>query len=199
MHSFIAERFVDTGDNELPLRSTKHAIKNQTVRNYFVQLGGDLEEEDLNYAFITSKEDERIGQWKSELEFAEGDDVTWLQSEINNLEKRASLVNQLLENAPTVADDKINQWCSGHLNSLTLTQRWMIYASWKRKALVVIEKGSRELEIKYRQLVKRLEVLRAQENAEVCSRLDVVGITTTGAAKQRGFLDRLSAKIGLKD
>ena len=189
---------MDTGGNELPFRSTKQSIKNETVRQYFVPSGADLEGESLHYAFVTSTEDEQIGQCKSALENAEGDDVTWYYEEINRLEKRASLVSQLLENAPTVDDDKINQWCSGHLNSLTLTQRWILYASWKRKAIALIEEGSRKLEKKYRDFVKRLEVLRAQESAEVCSQLDVVGITTTGAAKQRGFLDRLRAKIGLK-
>ena len=185
---------MDCGDIELPSEAKDgQPIKHQTIKNYSLL----QENKVMEYAFISSSEDaSRLGQLKTALESAEGDDVSWLQWHINELLNQANLVSQLLQIAPTVDDNQIHQWCAGHLNSLTFAQRWMMYASWKRKATIQIEESSQVIEKHYRRLVNQMEEIRAKESAEICSSLDVVGITTTGAAKQRGFLDHLKSKIG---
>ena len=185
---------MDCGDIELPSEAKDgQPIKHQTIKNYSLL----QENKVMDYAFISSSEDApRLGQLKTALESAEGDDVSWLQWHINELLKQANLVSQLLLIAPTVDDNQIHQWCAGHLNSLTFTQRWMMYASWKRKATIQIEESSQVIEKHYRRLFNQMKEIRAKESAEICSSLDVVGITTTGAAKHRGFLDHLKCKIG---
>ena len=196
---FTAERCVDSCNIELPieLKNGQHPIKYHTIKEYsLLQNGAVSDDQVMQYAFISSSEDARLGQWETALESAEGDDVRWFKGKINELQHQAYLVNQLLQIAPSVDSSKVRQWCAGDPLSLTLSQRWMIYASWKRKAMTLIEETIRVIEIKYRRIVKQLEEIRAKESAEICSSLDVVGITTTGAAKQRGFLDHLQCKIG---
>jgi hypothetical protein len=152
----------------------------------------------MKFAFISSTEDPRIPQWTNDMKSAEGDDVKWIKWQINGLKTQSSLIHQLLQVVPMMRDDQLREWCDRDfsLDSIPLPQRWMIYVSWKRRAHRLFDEASCRLEKKYHELVLRLQEVRARESAEVCSRVHVVGITTTGAAKQRGFLDHLKAKIG---
>ena len=192
----IFERFIDTDDME-PLVNVS-TERSRTAKRIVLPQGRKLEKDAMKFAFISSTEDPRIRQWMNDMKSAEGDDVKWIKWQVNELKTQSSLIHQLLQVVPTMRHDQLREWCERDftLDSIPLPQRWMIYASWKRKAHFLLEETSCRLEKKYHELVLRLQEVRARESAEVCARVHVVGITTTGAAKQRGFLDHLKAKIG---
>ena len=152
----------------------------------------------MKFVFVSSTEDPMIGQLKKDLESTEGEDSDWIKWRINELKTQSSLINQLLQTVPSMRAHQLREWLEKPLESIPLPQRWMIYIAWKRITNSLLDETSRMLERKYHELVKRLQDARAVESAEVCGKVHVVGITTTGAAKQRGFLNRLKSKIGTK-
>ena len=72
----------------------------------------------------------------------------------------------------------------------------MMYNSWKVKALEVLEKEAAQLEKFYFENANRLKDARNLESAEICQKADIVGLTTTGAARHRALLNHLKPKIG---
>ena len=54
----------------------------------------------------------------------------------------------------------------------------------------------RDTELDYEQCIQMYNELKGQALAALCRTADVVGMTTTGAAKNRSMLEALGAKIG---
>ena len=52
------------------------------------------------------------------------------------------------------------------------------------------------MELAYEGLIRTYNELKGQALADLCRAADVVGMTTTGAAKNRPMLEALGAKIG---
>jgi hypothetical protein len=71
-----------------------------------------------------------------------------------------------------------------------------MYNSWKVKALEIQEERAAQLEKLYFENANKLKDVRNLESAEICQKADIVGLTTTGAAKQRALLNHLKPKIG---
>jgi hypothetical protein len=72
-----------------------------------------------------------------------------------------------------------------------------MYNSWKEKALEIQEERAAQLEKLYFENANQLKDVRNLESAEICQNADIVGLTTTGAAKQRALLNHLKPKIGI--
>ena len=84
-----------------------------------------------------------------------------------------------------------------NLQSLDLVQRWKLYSHWKSLMVEILDKEIGIWEVACASLANELKDIETIEVAEIIRDVDVVGITTTGAAKHRGLLEHLKSKIGI--
>ena len=80
--------------------------------------------------------------------------------------------------------------------TLPLTKRWMLFAQWKRAYQEIIQQDLRDSEKEYEDKIVNYNELKGQALAALCRTADIIGMTTTGAAKNRLLLESLKAKIG---
>ncbi|MEE6510160.1 hypothetical protein FKM82_029319 [Ascaphus truei] len=78
---------------------------------------------------------------------------------------------------------------------LPMLKRWDLYRSWRSKYLTDIRLQIFDLENLYQVVVKRLNELRNQEDVLILQGADIIGMTTTGAAKYRKILQDIRPKI----
>jgi hypothetical protein len=150
----------------------------------------------VKFCYKFSETDASIKKWKDSLESVEGEDAEWMRSEIRGLQDRMFLLRQLLQGVPTLDEEQLNELYNRDLMQIPLHQRWMMYNSWKLKALEIEEERAAQLEKLYFENANKLKDVRNLESAEICQRADIVGLTTTGAARQRALLNHLKPKIG---
>jgi hypothetical protein len=80
---------------------------------------------------------------------------------------------------------------------MPLRQRWMLFRKWKRSYQEMMEQDVRKSKEDYESQIKEYNQLKGQALAALCRTADVIGMTTTGAAKNRLLLESLKAKIGM--
>jgi hypothetical protein len=119
-----------------------------------------------------------------------------MELQIQELQNQVFFLRQLLQGVPTLDEKQLNELYQYDLLQIPLLQRWMMYNSWKVKALEIQEERAAQLEKLYFENANRLKDVRNLESAEICENADIVGLTTTGAARQRALLNHLKPKIG---
>ena len=83
-----------------------------------------------------------------------------------------------------------------HLTQLPYEVRWKEYLRWRDRAVELLEEQVGQLETKIRVQVQELKEVEMVEAAEIIRSVDIVGITTSGAAKQKAMMEHLKCKIG---
>ncbi|XP_075442165.1 NFX1-type zinc finger-containing protein 1-like isoform X2 [Ascaphus truei] len=78
---------------------------------------------------------------------------------------------------------------------LSISKRWEIYRLWRNQLITNIRVQISELENEYQEVINRLIELRNQEDHLILQKADVIGMTTTGAAKYRKILQKVRPKI----
>lgn len=150
----------------------------------------------VNFSYKFSEDETLIKEFKECLETVEGEDATWYELNIRELQNKMLLLRQLLLTVPTLEEKQLDGWYKNDIMHIPLNIRWMMYNSWKAKALDIQEERATKLEELYLKNANRLKDVRTLESAEICQNADIVGLTTTGAAKQRALLNHLKPKIG---
>ncbi len=150
----------------------------------------------VEFGFRFSETETRIKKFKESLETVEGEDAEWVALQIRELQNQMIFLRQLLQGVPTLDEKQLNELYQYDLLQIPLLQRWMMYNSWKVKALEIQEERAAQLEKLYFENANKLKDVRNLESAEICQKADIVGLTTTGAAKQRALLNHLKPKIG---
>jgi hypothetical protein len=107
-----------------------------------------------------------------------------------------SEISKLLEMAPHVEDRQLIALQDQSFYRMSMPDRWRLYASWKKQVMDLMEEKEHFLEAQYAMSLQELKDVETLESAEVCRTADIIGITTTGAAKQRALLEHLKPKIG---
>ncbi|KAG8442586.1 hypothetical protein GDO86_011395 [Hymenochirus boettgeri] len=74
-------------------------------------------------------------------------------------------------------------------------KRWEMYRWWRSKYLTDIKKQLSMFENLYQIVVNRMNELRNQEDLLILEEADIIGMTTTGAAKYRRLLQNIKPKI----
>ncbi|RWS05947.1 NFX1-type zinc finger-containing protein 1-like protein [Dinothrombium tinctorium] len=92
-----------------------------------------------------------------------------------------------LEEAKTITD----------VQSLSMKNRWRLYRLWLQLYIeeILIQVEQLQKDNVYQEKVERLNALRTLQNQIIVSNTNVVGMTTTGAAKYRRLIDCLKPKI----
>ncbi|KAM4026833.1 NFX1-type zinc finger-containing protein 1-like [Anomaloglossus baeobatrachus] len=78
---------------------------------------------------------------------------------------------------------------------IPIYKRWKIYRMWRQKVMEAIPSEIFKLEDDYQILINRLAEVRNQTDCAILQRADVIGMTTTGAAKYRKLLQVVQPKI----
>lgn len=114
-----------------------------------------------------------------------------------NQMQRMQLIRDLLLNRPPNTSFLAEFISPDQILKLPLGQRWMLFAHWKHRYHEMIHQDLMNTEKAYEDKIKEFNKLKGEALAALCRTADVVGMTTTGAAKNRLLLESLKAKIGI--
>ncbi|XP_040290237.1 NFX1-type zinc finger-containing protein 1-like isoform X1 [Bufo bufo] len=79
--------------------------------------------------------------------------------------------------------------------NIPLYKRWEIYRLWRHKVIKGVRLEIIRLEDDYQILINRLAELRNQLDCSILKKADIIGMTTTGAAKYRKLLQVVQPRI----
>jgi hypothetical protein len=139
----------------------------------------------------------------------DGEYVPWTQAEeepkdieeklfadfANNQMERMQYIRDLLLAMP-YDNYQMEDFSADQIMSMPLSKRWMLFAQWKRLYQEIVNQDLRDTERDYEDKIKEYNQLKGKALAALCRTADVIGMTTTGAAKNRLLLESLKAKIG---
>lgn len=137
-----------------------------------------------------------IDKLKDDTPQLQGDDVEWTEWMVQDMQARLNAISRLISMLPKKNPDKLLAGCGGDLLRLTCVERWMLYLSWKVKYVEKLEHEIGRLEEECHRQALTVKDIRTMETAALIREADIVGITTTGAAKHRALLEPLKARIG---
>ena len=92
-------------------------------------------------------------------------------------------------------EDEVEEVSSTDLTALSLKNRWRLYNYWEEQRYRYLQEENRKRALEYSEKCKEITELRQQEDRFILERADVVGMTTTGAAKHQHILHRIKPKI----
>ncbi|XP_042904468.1 NFX1-type zinc finger-containing protein 1 [Parasteatoda tepidariorum] len=78
---------------------------------------------------------------------------------------------------------------------LSIDKRWQLYKFWWQLYIENKQAETLGTQQKFRELYKELNELRSLEDGYLCQKADIVGMTTTGAAKYKHIIEFLNPKI----
>lgn len=149
-----------------------------------------------NFSYMFRTDEDEIKRNQKFMQNAKGEDVVWLRNRIEDIRKTQTLIRQLIDMVPAATEQQLKTLYQRDLSEIKLPQRWRMYKAWRLKAIEVLQDRSVKIEESFQQNHSRLKDVRDFESAEMCLESDVVGFTTTGAAKQRALLNHLNSRIG---
>lgn len=83
------------------------------------------------------------------------------------------------------------------LNVLKMNERWALYFHWVKTTKEMFNPKIMYNEQIYKRVYKQYAELKDLENIEILNKMDVIALTTTGAAKHRIMLEGLESPIGM--
>ncbi|XP_045029940.1 NFX1-type zinc finger-containing protein 1 isoform X2 [Daphnia magna] len=138
----------------------------------------------------------------------DGEYVPWCQSEEGHEDMEDKIFSNFAQNqmermqyirdlllAMQYETYEPEDFSADEIMTLPLSKRWMLFAQWKRSYQDIVNNDLRDSEIDYEKKIKEYNELKGEALAALCRTADVVGMTTTGAAKNRALLESLKAKI----
>ena len=108
------------------------------------------------------------------------------KSDADNLIERSLFKGRMNKDEVEEVDD---------ITGLSTNDRWRLYNYWEDQRSQYLQQKHNETIDEYTKKCKRLEELRQLENREILEEADVVGMTTTGAAKYQHILHHIKPKI----
>ena len=154
---------------------------------------------DIRLAHSSTTIGEKIQLLMKESAELEGEELERFQFNIASLKQQQQLIEKVLAVAVVDKNDllSIQKLLEREdYQTFNYVQRWKLYSLWKSSVIEILEKETAGLEIACNSLASELKEIETVETAELIRNVDIIGITTTGAAKQRGLLEHLKSKIG---
>ncbi|XP_046359851.2 NFX1-type zinc finger-containing protein 1-like [Haliotis rufescens] len=78
---------------------------------------------------------------------------------------------------------------------LNMNDRESLYKTWVTRYQLYCKLSIKDKEHEYRQLAKRLKEVLREEDKDILSQADIIGMTTTGAAKHAALLEAVAPRI----
>ncbi|XP_040289644.1 NFX1-type zinc finger-containing protein 1-like isoform X1 [Bufo bufo] len=169
-----AERMIEEDDDiKIQIRKARQ-IAEMTMKECLVFVPGEHETED--HEMNTEGDDQDDWQIPAKMKKK-------MKNQIKQELKATSHMNE--KDCELIAD----------LWQLPLKNRWEVYRCWRSKYLHDIRDEVFTVENLYQIVVNRMTELRNQEDLLILQEADIVGMTTTGAAKFRKLLQNVQPKI----
>ncbi|XP_063778891.1 NFX1-type zinc finger-containing protein 1-like isoform X3 [Pseudophryne corroboree] len=125
--------------------------------------------------------------------YTELDDENDWQIPKNMKKKKEKEVKSELGKANNITEEHCK--VINDLWQLPIQKRWEVYRCWRSKYLSDIHKEIFKLQNLYQIVINRMTELRNQEDLLILQKADIIGMTTTGAAKFRRILQNVQPKI----
>ena len=177
-------------DVEVPYRPSDDMIEDIDDEDYREELR--LAQEQAEIEVLPGDVVNEVDEVQLPLDAAENDEEQILIDFAKNQMERMNLIRDQLLAMP----NEIECVSADQILTLPLGQRWMLFAQWKRAYQEIIQQDLRNTEKEYENKIVEYNELKGQALAALCRTADIVGMTTTGAAKNRLLLEALKAKIG---
>ena len=123
-------------------------------------------------------------------------DQEYIRYKMNELQYQAGIISHLLDALPPLNAAQLKDVFNGNLDVVSMSNRWAAYNAWKGQLLDELGQKERKLEADFRACKNELVEVRTKESADICRPADIVGFTTSGAAKQRALIGHLKPRIG---
>lgn len=117
--------------------------------------------------------------------------------ELRQLEHVIALLKDKLENAQPADKNQAKNW-SLNKDMLSLENRWRLYMRWCQNVESTLMQEIVDFQREIASLQKQMGELQEVEDLEILRGADVVGLTTSGAARLHGLMKDLGAEIGEK-
>lgn len=116
----------------------------------------------------------------------------------NNQLQRMQLIRDQLLTMPYSEDElmAVQLLEPSEMRNLPHNLRWLLFVHWKKCWQKDVSQELRDAEADYEAQIKEYNNLKGLALASLCRTADVIGLTTTGAAKNRLLLESLNARIG---
>ena len=102
-------------------------------------------------------------------------------------------LRKILSKMSTISDEDVEQ--ISDVWNITTEQKCELYRYWVRKYRSLLKQNVAEYISEYEKAAKKLKEIMDLENLEILRDASVVGMTTTGAAKNRSILQQVKPKI----
>ena len=166
----IIEETIDDEDYREEFRLAKQEANLEIMDNNSIEKNGDIR---VRLDTAVNEED------KSLMRFAK-----------NQIQQMQYIRDLLLDEENDIFQE--DDFSADRIMTMPLSQRWMLFGQWKRSYENIINEELQEFKGK----IKEYNQLKGEALAALCRTADVIGMTTTGAAKNRLLLESLKAKIG---
>ena len=104
-------------------------------------------------------------------------------------------IQKNLFNKDHMDDEEVDGISNASLESLSIKDRWRLYNYWEEQRYNYLQEETQKKVERYSEKCRELAELRQQEDRYILEKADVVGMTTTGAAKYQHILHRIKPKI----
>jgi hypothetical protein len=186
--SFLGQRMLDDDDH---FYNFGDANRNKDSKpEYARKMDG------LLFAISTTMYDHEINSRMEVLKQLDGGDLEKAQSRISELHQQKNFLTEILEILPDADIDDYKQFIEKDLWRLPYVERWIIYSYWRAETSEKLTAEVNSLNVQVLQQTNEMKDVETIETAEIIREAHVVGITTTGAAKNRALLEHLKSKIG---
>ena len=212
LFKILRETRLDLRKNQVNQAAT--AIKDEKVdeylpedvevpcRTYADDMIEDIDDEDYREELCLAQEQakmevlpgdvDEVDELQLPIDAAVNDEEQTLIDFAKNQMEQMNLIREQLLAMP----NEIEFVSADKILTLPLTKRWMLFAQWKRAYQEIIQQDLRDSEKEYEDKIVNYNELKGQALAALCRTADIIGMTTTGAAKNRLLLESLKAKIG---
>lgn len=156
-----------------------------------------VETGDIRFAISTATLDQEIHSLEESMNHLDVYDIESTRNNIDEIQQQKELLKALLEVLPSVDAEEFKQLFEKDLGRLSYLDRWKIFSFWRAEIVERLAAEVNSLNTQIHQETNEMKDVETIETAEIISEAHVVGITTTGAAKQRALLEHLKSKIGM--
>ncbi|KAI9551691.1 hypothetical protein GHT06_022027 [Daphnia sinensis] len=157
--------------------------------------GDAMEIDDVTFVVSIPKMDQEINSLEVVLDQLQDEDAQSILARIAHIQQQKECLREILEILPAVDAEEYQRLIEKDLAQLPYLDRWKIYSFWRAKASDVWAAKINLLNLQVQQQTNEMKDVETIETAEIIRGAHVVGITTTGAAKNRALLEHLKSKI----
>ena len=166
------------------------------INSHWDFIGGQEQSLGIIFALKFSQLIDKIQEYKKLLEEDESQEKHQIQHKVDVIQRQLDCLGALLKLVPSSKiESKLDYSDEKNLLQIPYPQRWKMYIGWISKLVDDLDEEVALFEEDYRVQFEKFQDVQALESSEICLGVDIIGVTTTGAAKQRALLGHLNPKI----